>query len=86
MLVIASGPADEMETASLMYTQAIHSATRRIWIASPYFVPDDAIVQALQLAGLRGVDVRVLIPEKADSTLVTLAAYSFFTDVKAAGV
>ena len=51
VLVIASGPADEMETASLMYTQAIHSATRRIWIASPYFVPDDAIVQALQLAG-----------------------------------
>jgi len=86
VLVIASGPADEMETASLMYTQAIHSATRRIWIASPYFVPDDAIVQALQLAGLRGVDVRILIPEKADSTLVTLAAYSFFTQVKAAGV
>jgi cardiolipin synthase len=86
VLVIASGPADEMETASLMYTQAIHSATRRIWIASPYFVPDHAIVQALQLAGLRGVDVRILIPEKADSTLVTLAAYSFFTEVKAAGV
>jgi cardiolipin synthase len=86
VLVIASGPADELETASLMYTQAIHSATRRIWIASPYFVPDDAIVQALQLAGLRGVDVRILIPEKADSTLVTLAAYSFFTEVKAAGV
>ena len=86
VLVIASGPADEMETASLMYTQAIHSATKRIWIASPYFVPDDAIVQALQLAGLRGVDVRILIPEKTDSTLVTLAAYSFFTEVKAAGV
>ena len=86
VLVIASGPADEMETASLMYTQAINSAAKRIWIASPYFVPDDAIVQALQLAGLRGVDVRVLIPEKADSRLVTLAAYSFFTDVKVAGV
>ncbi len=86
VLVIASGPADEMETASLMYTQAIHSATKRIWIASPYFVPDDAIVQALQLAGLRGVDVRILIPEKTDNMLVTLAAYAFFTDVKVAGV
>jgi cardiolipin synthase len=85
-LVIASGPADVMETASLMYMQAINAASTRIWIASPYFVPDDAIVQALQLAGMRGVDVRVLIPEKADSTLVTLAAYSYFTDVKAAGV
>ncbi len=86
VLVIASGPADEMETASLMYTQAIHSATRRIWIASPYFVPDDAIVQALQLAGLRGVDVRILIPEKSDSWLVTLSAYSYFDQVSAAGV
>jgi len=86
VLVIASCPADAMETASLMYTQAIHSATRRIWIASPYFVPDDAIVQALQLAGLRGVDVRILIPEKTDSRLITLAAYSYFTDIKIAGV
>jgi cardiolipin synthase len=85
-LVIASGPADVMETASLMYMQAINAASKRIWIASPYFVPDDAIVQALQLAGMRGVDVRILIPEKTDSTLVTLAAYSYFTDVKASGV
>jgi cardiolipin synthase len=86
VLVIASGPADKMETASLMYTQAINSAIDRIWIASPYFVPDDAIVQALQLAGLRGVDVRILIPEKSDSKLVTLAAYSFFNEISAAGV
>ena len=86
VLVIASGPADSMETASLLYMQAINAATRRIWIASPYFVPDDAIVQALQLAALRGIDVRILIPEKTDSLLVTLAAYSYFTDVKTAGV
>jgi len=86
VLVLASGPADEMETASLMYTQAINFATRRIWIASPYFVPDDSIVQALQLAGLRGVDVRILIPEKTDSKLVTYSAYSFFNEISAAGV
>jgi cardiolipin synthase len=85
-LVIASGPADEMDTASLLYTQLINSAARRIWIASPYFVPDDAVVQALQLAALRGVDVRILIPQKADSQLVTLAAYSFFNEVNLAGV
>jgi cardiolipin synthase len=85
-LVIPTGPADEMETASLLFTGAINAAQRRVWIASPYFVPDDAVVQALQLAGLRGVDVRILIPEKADSKLVTLAAYAFFDQVKAAGV
>ena len=85
-LIIASGPADEVDTASLMYTQAINAAARRIWIASPYFVPDDAIVQSLQLAALRGVDVRILIPEKSDSTLVTLAGYSFFDEVGSTGV
>jgi cardiolipin synthase len=85
-LIIASGPADEVETASLMYTQAINAAARRIWIASPYFVPDDAIVQSLQLAALRGVDVRILIPEKSDSALVTLAGYSFFDEVGSTGV
>ena len=69
-----------------MYTQAINAAARRIWIASPYFVPDEAIVQSLQLAALRGVDVRILIPEKSDSALVTLAAYSFFDEVGSAGV
>lgn len=86
VLIIASGPADPMETASLLYTQAINSSTKRVWIASPYFVPDDAIVQALQLAGLRGIDVRIMIPEKSDSKLVTLAAYSFFNEISSAGV
>ncbi len=85
-LVIASGPADDVETASLMYNQAINAATRRIWIASPYFVPDDAIVQSLQLAALRGVDVRILIPETSDSLLVKLAAYSYFDEVSSTGV
>ena len=85
-LIIASGPADPVETASLMYMSAINGAAKRIWIASPYFVPDDAIVQSLQLAALRGVDVRVLIPEVGDSRLVKLAAYSYFSELKAVGV
>ena len=84
-LVIASGPADVVETATLMFVQAILSATKRVWIASPYFVPDDATTRALQLAALRGVDVRVLIPEKSDNPLVTLAAYAYFDDIESVG-
>ena len=84
-IVVASGPADEQETAALLFTQAINSARHRIWIASPYFVPDEGTLRALQLASMRGVDVRVLIPEKSDNVLVTLAAYSYFHDVKSAG-
>ena len=85
-LTIPTGPADELDSAMLMFIHAINSAEERIWIATPYFVPDEAVVAALQLAGLRGVDVRVLIPEKPDNFLVYLAAYSYFDESSATGV
>lgn len=85
-LIIPSGPADRLETAELMFLHAINSAEKRIWIASPYFVPDDAILSALQLAGLHGVDVRILIPDKPDHLLVFLAAYTYFEEVARTGV
>jgi cardiolipin synthase A/B len=86
ILIIPSGPADRFETATLMFTHAISSATERIWIASPYFVPDEGIIAALQLAGLRGVDVRILIPDVADHTLVYLAAFTYFDEAMTTGV
>jgi cardiolipin synthase len=86
VLIIATGPADELETANLMFVHAINSARRRIWIASPYFVPEHAVIVALQLAGLRGVDVRILIPDEPDHMLVYLAAYSYFDEAGQTGV
>ena len=84
--MIPSSPADTLETATLMFLQAINSAKERIWIATPYFVPDDAIVYALQLAGLRGVDVRILIPDKSDQLSASLAAYQYFSEASLTGV
>ncbi len=86
VLVIPSGPADQFETAALMFTHAINSARSRLWIASPYFVPDEGVVSALQLAGMRGVDVRILIPDTPDHLAVFLAAYSYFDEVDDTGV
>lgn len=86
VLVIPSGPADSLETANLLFVHAINSAQERIWIASPYFVPDESIVTALQLAGLRGVDVRVLIPNKPDHLLVYLAAFAYIDQSSETGV
>jgi len=86
ILIIPSGPADRLETAGLMFTHAINSARHRIWIASPYFVPDESIISALQLAGLRGVDVRILIPDEPDHKLVYLAAFSYFKQAGKSGV
>lgn len=85
-LILPSGPADRFETASLMMQHALHTAAQRIWIASPYFVPDEGTLAALKLAALRGVDVRVLIPEQTDNLLVTQAAYAFIGPLLDAGV
>jgi len=85
-LLIASGPADDLETCGLMFTQAINSAKDRIWIASPYFVPDWQIIAALKLAVLRGVDVRILLPEKPDHRIVNLATFSFYSSIIPAGI
>ncbi len=86
VLIIPASPADKLDTAALMYLQAITSAQKRIWIASPYFVPDDSIIQALQLAGLRGVDVRILIPAMADHLDVYLAAFTYIKNASLTGV
>jgi cardiolipin synthase len=73
-LVVASGPADPQETGSLFFAAAINAARRRVWLSTPYYVPDNAVRAALQLAVLRGVDVRVLIPSRPDHRTVFLAS------------
>jgi cardiolipin synthase len=85
-LVVASGPADALETCGLMFTQVINMARERIWIASPYFVPDAQILGALKLAALRGVDVRILLPEKPDHRTVHLASFSYYPKTLPMGI
>ena len=83
---LASGPADPQETCSLFFLEAIHSATRRVWITSPYFIPDEAVFAALRLAVLRGVDVRILIPSRPDHRIVYAASSLFAFEAVRAGV
>ena len=85
-IVIPTGPADSLETCVLYVLHLIQSARERLWIVSPYFVPDPAIIHALQLAALRGVDVRIMLPEKPDRWLVWLSSFAFLDDVHATGV
>ena len=85
-IVIPSGPADPMDTCALLYTHAIHFAKDRIWISSPYFVPDEGVLRALQLAALRGVDVRILIPQKIDHRMVYMASFWFVAQLQTPGI
>ncbi|MFM7481036.1 MAG: phospholipase D-like domain-containing protein, partial [Planctomycetota bacterium] len=86
VLIVPTGPADELETCALMFHQAIHHARSRFWIATPYFVPDEAIVTSLQLARLRGVDVRILIPDDCRNALVQRSTFSYYEEVLGAGI
>jgi cardiolipin synthase len=86
ILMIASGPADNLDTCGLMFVQAINDARQRVWIASPYFVPDLQILTALKLAALRGVDVRLLLPEKVDHRTVYLASFSYYQNTLPLGI
>ncbi len=83
---LPSGPADPFETCTLFFLHAIQAAKKRIWIASPYFVPDEQMISALQLAALRGVDVRILVPAHADNQLVYLSGFTFLPELEKAGV
>jgi len=85
-LIMATGPADRVEAGSLYFCNLIGAAGDRLWIASPYFVPDVDILTELKLAAMRGVDVRLLLPERPDHWLVWLAACAYFDEVREAGV
>ncbi|HEY5707300.1 MAG TPA: cardiolipin synthase [Terrimicrobiaceae bacterium] len=80
-LVLASGPSDQFERCTLFFLNVISMAERRLWIASPYFVPDEGILQALQLAAIRGVEVRILLPMKPDHVFVWLASFAMLTEL-----
>jgi cardiolipin synthase len=84
--VIDSGPDQTWASVELYYAQAIALSCERVWITNPYFIPSQLIESALTLAALRGVDVRILLPKKSDSRLVTLASHSYYAPLLAAGV
>lgn len=86
--VIPSGP--DMRVADSIATQiiaAIGCACERVWIVTPYLVPDEPLLLAMRTAALRGVDVRVIVPTSGhnDSRLVALAAASYYDELMEAG-
>ncbi|MGH8079422.1 MAG: cardiolipin synthase [Lysobacter sp.] len=84
--VVSSGPDSGWEAIHRVHVGAIHSAQRRVWLVTPYFVPGEAARMALTSAALGGLDVRLLVPKLSDSRLVTYAARSYFDELLEAGV
>ncbi len=86
MQLVTSGPIDKWNNLVLCFQQAIASARKRIYIQTPYFLPTDALLKALQGAALTGVDVRIMIPEQTDSVLLGYGSRSYIDDCLKAGV
>lgn len=84
--IVTSGPDTPLEAIHRMHVSAIHSASERAWLTTPYFVPGEPAMMALTSAALRGVDVRLLVPRRSDSLIVSAAARSYFDELIAAGV
>lgn len=86
MQLVTSGPVDKWNNIVLCFQQAIASARKRIYIQTPYFLPTDALLKALQGAALSGVDVRIMIPDQTDSVLLGYGSRSFIDDCLKSGV
>jgi cardiolipin synthase len=84
--VAAAGPDRQSRPIYEGVFAAFSAARRRIWIETPYFVPDDGIGAAMRNAALRGVDVRLIVPGTSDLRIVTLAGRSYFDEMMASGV
>ncbi len=86
VMVMSTGPADQLERSKLFYVHALNAAKERVWIATPYFVPDDAVASALRMAALRGLDVRIIVPKQSDNLVVDLATEWFIRDLDGVGI
>jgi cardiolipin synthase len=84
--ILASGPDDENAPLHAFFLAAISTARQRVWIETPYLIPDEPLEAALRVAELRGVDVQVIVPKHGDSRLVTAASHTYCESLRNAGI
>ncbi|MBL8260576.1 MAG: cardiolipin synthase [Candidatus Competibacteraceae bacterium] len=84
--VVESGPDGHQDAIAKFFFAAITGAQQQILLTTPYFVPTEALTTALITASLRGVEVRILVPKRSDSRLVTAAARSYYDELVSAGI
>ena len=84
--IAASGPDSDTPTILFSLLQAINLATTEVLITTPYFIPGESLMDALIVASLGGVSVKLLVPGVSDSRIVNAAARSYYGDLLNAGV
>ena len=84
--ILASGPDDETAPLHAFYLAAISTARARVWLETPYLIPDEPLEAALRVAQLRGVEVQVIVPKHGDSKLVTAASHTYCESLGKVGI
>lgn len=84
--IVSSGPDAKWSSIKDGFLKMIGSARQSIYIQTPYFIPDESILAALKIAALSGLDVRLMIPGKADHLIVHWANFSYVGEMLEAGV
>ena len=84
--LVTGGPISTWNNLSLMFLKAISSAKKLIWIQTPYFLPNDALINALEAAALSNIDVRIMMPAHTDSLLLHYASFSYISQCLSAGI
>ena len=84
--LLTSGPNRQWSNIALLFLKAISNARERIFIQTPYFLPTESLLKALQAAALAKVDVRVMIPRRCDSAMLRRASYSYVSECLKAGI
>jgi cardiolipin synthase len=84
--ILASGPDEEHPALHAFFLAAFSTARRRVWIETPYLIPDEPLESALRIAHLRGVDVQVIVPIEGDSRIVTMASHTYCESLHQAGI
>lgn len=84
--VLTAGPTSQWANVSMAFHKAISTARRRVYIQTPYFLPTEGLLKALQSAALAHVDVRIMMPAHSDSAMLTFASSSYVAECLKAGI
>ncbi len=84
--LLTGGPVNQWMNLSLMFQQAISTAKTRVWLQTPYFLPTEGLLHALQVASLSKVDVRIMLPRRSDSDMLRWASFSYVQECLRAGI
>ncbi|MFD2088600.1 cardiolipin synthase [Brevibacillus brevis] len=84
--IVSSGPNSEKEQIKHAFLKMIYKARKKIYLQTPYFVPDESMLTALKMAAMSGVDVRVMVPGRPDHLMVFWATHSYLGDLLKSGV